>query len=73
MTGGSSQPDVPAALWQVRLRVASRSLRESWSLFARARIGVIGLVIIVFYALLAAAHPVLMSTLWNQQVYDPVI
>ena len=73
MTGGSSQPDVPAALWQVRLRVASRSLRESWSLFARARIGVIGLVIIVFYALLAAAHPVLMSTLWDQQVYDPVI
>ena len=31
------------------------------------------MVIILFYALLAAAHPVLMRTVWDEQVYDPVI
>jgi peptide/nickel transport system permease protein len=27
----------------------------------------------VFYALMAAAHPVLMSTIWDERTYDPVI
>ena len=35
--------------------------------------GVIGLGIIVFYALLALAHPILMNSVWEPSVYDPVV
>ena len=61
------------SLWRVRLGLAGRGLRQNWRLFTRTRIGVIGLVIIGLYALLAAAHPVLMSTIWEERVYDPVV
>jgi peptide/nickel transport system permease protein len=73
MTPEHIQQAAPTALWRVRLRLASRSLGESWSLFVRTRIGLIGLVIIALYALLAAAHPILMNTVWEPRIYDPVI
>ncbi len=71
-TGQTSMTDA-ASLWRVRLNLAVSSVSESWSLFARTRVGVIGLVIIGLYALLASAHPVLMSTVWEERVYDPVV
>ncbi len=58
---------------KVRLTLAMRSLRENWSLFLGTRIGVIGLVIIIFYLVLALAHPILMNTVWEERVYDPVV
>ena len=61
------------SLRRVRLALAMRSLRENWSLFLGTRIGVIGLVIIVFYLGLALAHPILMNTVWEERVYDPVV
>ena len=73
MSTGQAQQAAPPALWRVRLRLASRSLRENWSLFVRTRIGLIGLVIIGLYALLAFAHPILMNTVWEERIYDPVV
>ena len=61
------------SLRKVRLTLAMRSLRENWSLFLGTRIGVIGLVIIVFYLGLALAHPILMNTVWEERIYDPVV
>ena len=61
------------SLRKVRLTLFMRSLRENWSLFLGTRIGVIGLVIIVFYLVLALAHPILMNTVWEERVYDPVV
>ena len=61
------------SLWRARLHLAARSLRQNWSLFLRTRVGVIGLGIIIFYALLALAHPMLMSSVWEPSVYDPVV
>ena len=61
------------SLWKARVRLATRSVRQNWSLFMRTRVGVIGLAVIAFYALLALAHPVLMSTVWEASVYDPVV
>ena len=61
------------SLWKARLSLAARSLRHNWSLFLRTRVGVIGLGIIAFYALLALAHPLLMSTVWEPSMYDPVV
>ena len=48
-------------------------MRENWGLFVRTRIGLLGLAIIAMYAVLAAAHPVLMNTVWEPRIYDPVI
>ena len=61
------------SLWKARLSLAARSLRHNWSLFLRTRVGVIGLGIIAFYALLALAHPMLMNSVWEPSVYDPVV
>jgi peptide/nickel transport system permease protein len=61
------------ALWRVRLRLAWRGLRKGWSSFAGNRIGLVGLSIIVLYGLMALAHPILMGTVWQPSVYDPVI
>lgn len=67
------QPAVPSSVWRARLRLASRSVRENWGLFVRTRIGLLGLAIIAMYAILALAHPILMNTVWEPRIYDPVI
>jgi peptide/nickel transport system permease protein len=43
-----------------------------FSLFAENRIGIIGLCGIAFFALLALLHPVLLRTVWDPKVYDPL-
>ena len=70
-----STDDIPTtdAVWKARLLLATRSLRQNWSLFVATRVGLVGLAIICFYALLAAAHPVLMNSVWEQSTYDPVV
>ncbi len=68
----ASQQAAPS-LKKVRFSLAMRSLRENWSLFLGTRIGIIGLVIIVFYLVLALAHPILMNTVWDERIYDPVV
>jgi peptide/nickel transport system permease protein len=60
-------------LWQVRLALLGRSLRANAALFAENRIGLIGLVIIVLFGLMAVAHPILMATVWDERTYDPVV
>ena len=52
--------------------MALRGLRESWSIFVESKIGVIGLAVIVVFALMAISHPVLMATIWDEATYDPV-
>ena len=61
------------SLWKMRLGLAARGLKQSWSLFLGTRIGLLGLAIILFYVLLAAAHPILMHTVWDERTYDPII
>jgi peptide/nickel transport system permease protein len=55
-----------------RMRLALRGFREAWSIFVENRIGVLGLAIIVLFALMAISHPILMATIWDPAVYDPV-
>lgn len=59
-------------LWRVRLTLLARSLRTNWALFAENPIGLVGLGVIIFYGLLALAHPILMHTVWPANVYDPI-
>ena len=73
MSTDHAQLTASTSLWRVRLRLAARTVRENWRLFVGTRIGIVGLAIIGLYALLAAAHPILMNTIWEPSVYDPVV
>jgi peptide/nickel transport system permease protein len=60
-------------IWKIRLRQTVRSLKKNWGLFAENKIGLIGLVIIGIFGLMALMHPILMNTVWDPRVYDPFI
>ena len=64
----SASPNLTAA----RIRLALRGFREGWSIFVESRIGLIGLSVIVIFALMAISHPILMATIWDEATYDPV-
>lgn len=59
-------------LWRIRLRLFRRSFARNWSLFKENKMGVVGLVMIGIFALMAISHPILMATVWDPAVYDPV-
>ena len=73
MTTDSAPTIASTSVWRARMRLVFRSVGVNWQLFVRTRIGLIGVAIIAMYALLAAAHPVLMNTVWEPRIYDPVI
>ncbi len=60
-------------LWRVRLYLAWREIYNNWRLFSENKIGLVGLGIIVFYAIMAIAHPILMKWVWDPNIYDPII
>jgi peptide/nickel transport system permease protein len=59
-------------LWRVRLQMSIRALRSGWALFAENPVGLVGLGVILFFGLLTIAHPILMNTVWEPRIYDPV-
>lgn len=63
---------VNVPLWRTRLRLMLESLGDSWRLFARHKIGLVGLGIIGFFALLAVLQPILLATVWDPAIYDPI-
>lgn len=73
MQATSVQPNIKIPLWRVRLRLAWKSFKANWKLFVHNPIGVIGLVIILIFAMMALSHPILMKYVWEPRVYDPVI
>jgi peptide/nickel transport system permease protein len=71
MTDGAATAAVEVAApgrW-ARLR---RQWGASWSIFVEGRVGPIGLGLIAAFGLFALAHPVLLATVWDPGVYDPV-
>jgi peptide/nickel transport system permease protein len=54
------------------MRLALRGLREGWAIFRESRIGILGLAVIVVFALMAISHPILMATIWDDATYNPV-
>jgi peptide/nickel transport system permease protein len=45
---------------------------ENWCIFVEGRIGLLGLALLAAVGALALAHPVLLATAWDPQVYDPI-
>ncbi len=60
-------------LWRVRLYLTWREIRNNWKLFSENKIGLVGLGIIIFFALMAIAHPILMKFVWDPNIYDPIV
>ena len=71
-TSGAMMKTDYVPLWRVRLQMSLKSLRTGWALFTENPIGLVGLGVIIFFGLLTIAHPILMNTVWNRKVYDPV-
>jgi len=59
-------------LWRVRLRLMLRSLVSSWAMFKESKIGMTGLGIIIIFGVMGFIHPILMDTVWNHEIYDPI-
>lgn len=70
---GSAYALPASALWRVRLRLAARSFAHNWSLFGQNKIGLQGIAIIALFGLMAIVQPVLVNTVWDPNVYDPVV
>ena len=73
----SSPPPVVAAiqapLWRVRLRLMWRSLRTNLALFAENPIGLVGVAVILFFLSFIFIHPILINTVWDPNMYDPIV
>jgi len=50
-----------------------RRLVAYWKLFLRHPIGLLGLALIAGFGLMALAHPLLMATVWNRALFDPIV
>ena len=70
LTHGRDLSNVP--MWQIRLRLMRRSFATTWGLFRENKLGMFGLALIGVFAVMAVAHPILMATVWEPAVYDPV-
>jgi peptide/nickel transport system permease protein len=60
-------------LWKIRLKLFWRSLKSNFKLFSENPIGLVGLVIIFLFAIMALLQPILIDTVWSRNIYDPVI
>lgn len=73
----ASAPDiaeiVAEPLWRVRLRLFWRGFRKGWSSYAESKVGLVGLAVIVIFGIMALIQPILIGTLWEPSVYDPVV
>jgi peptide/nickel transport system permease protein len=70
LTQGRDLSSVP--MWRIRLRLLRRSFATTWGLFRENRLGMFGLGLIILFVVMAISQPILMATVWEPAVYDPV-
>lgn len=63
---------IETPLWRVRLRLIMRGFRTNFALFAENPIGLVGVAVIVFYFSFIIIHPILMRTVWDPNMYNPI-
>ena len=50
------------------------TLRKNWKLFKQSKLGITGLIIVIFFGFLAILQPLLFLTnIWDEGVYHPVV
>lgn len=60
-------------LYLIRLQVLLKGFVDSWRIFSRSPIAIMGLILLILFALMSIMHPVLMQTVWDKRTYDPVV
>jgi len=55
------------------VRIPWQRLRADGRLLLHQPLGLLGLVVIVGFGLMAMAHPLLMATVWNRARFDPIV
>ncbi|MGD8793589.1 MAG: ABC transporter permease [Anaerolineae bacterium] len=60
-------------LFRYHLQARWRAFLVQWRLFCRQPYGLLGLVLIALFGIMAVIHPLLMKTVWNRAVYDPIV
>jgi peptide/nickel transport system permease protein len=73
--GLNGNDDRRQALAQTRIRFALtyRRLKGAWLEYKKSWMGLIGLGLIVVFAIMAVIHPILMDTVWPSGIYDPQV
>lgn len=56
-----------------RIQFEVKNWGDEWYLFITNPIGMIGVVIILLFVVLALAQPILLGTVWDVQTYDPLM
>lgn len=56
-----------------RMRARWQRFAVQWRLFSQQRFGLLGVILIVGFGVMAVIHPLLMQTVWNRSVYDPIV
>lgn len=62
--------------WTLALRHMQARWRRfivQWELFRRRPFGLLAVVVIASFGVMAVIHPILMSTVWSRAVYDPIV
>ncbi len=61
-----------SSVWKARWALFRKSAAANWALFAENPVGLIGLGIIMFFFLLVIMHPILLNTVWDPNIYNPI-
>lgn len=56
-----------------QLQATWRSFMQGWIIFRRNRLAVFGLAIIIFFGLISLTYPLLRATVWDAQIYNPIV
>ena len=55
-------------------QLRKEAIRRNWKLFSQSKLGMIGLGIVLFFAVLAILQPLLFLTgIWSESIYHPVV
>ena len=49
-----------------------RRFKDAWAVFAKSRISLIGIMILLLFATFPFIHAVLRATIWQEKMYDPI-
>ncbi len=61
------------SLYLHHARARWRGFTVQWELFRQQPFGLLGVALIVGFGVMALIHPLLMGTVWNRAVYDPIV
>ena len=66
----------PYSRWHLFIqhsRARWRTFQSGWDLFRQRPFGLLGLALIIIFGIMAVIHPLLMETVWNRAIYDPIV